>query len=111
MGEPGAKREARPAANAAAAAAAAATDPSRLVYQQRSRVSDNKPQGFGIPPAFRGYLASSGGVADGAPVDLRGIDRRDRRGAKGKVCESCTEANVCLWSTALLQPLAGQPVY
>lgn len=51
--------------SAAHAASAAGTDPPRLVYQQRTRVLDNKPQAFGIPPAFRGYMASSGGVADG----------------------------------------------
>lgn len=51
--------------SAASAASATATDPSRLVYQQRTRVVDNKPQAFGIAPAFRGYMASSGGIADG----------------------------------------------
>lgn len=61
-GSPAPVRGRKPGTNAASAAAA---DPSRLVYQQRKRVLDNKPQAFRIPPGFKGYMASSGGAADG----------------------------------------------
>lgn len=61
-GSPAPVRGRKPAGNTASTAA---TDSSRLVYQQRTRVLDNKPQAFGIPPAFRGYMTSNGGAADG----------------------------------------------
>lgn len=54
---------------------AANADPSRFSYQQKPRGLDNRPQAFGIPPGFRGYMASttggSGGVAENRTTTRR----------------------------------------
>ncbi|CAM9910158.1 unnamed protein product, partial [Ectocarpus sp. 13 AM-2016] len=57
-----------------AAGAAKSADPSRFLYQQRARGSENTPSR--IPPSFRGYMASSGGGGGVADSGRRGATTR-----------------------------------
>ncbi|CAB1099040.1 unnamed protein product [Ectocarpus sp. CCAP 1310/34] len=71
-GSPAPVRGRKTANNAAGAAKSA--DPSRFLYQQRARESENPTSR--IPPSFRGYIASSGGGGGVADSGRRGATAR-----------------------------------
>ncbi|CAM9133887.1 unnamed protein product [Hapterophycus canaliculatus] len=73
-GSPAPTRGRRSAANSTAAATTA-PDPSRFLQQQRSRGPDRKRYPSGVPPGFRGYIASSGSSGAGS-----GVGDNSRRG-------------------------------
>ncbi|CAM9251450.1 unnamed protein product [Ectocarpus sp. 4 AP-2014] len=71
-GSPAPVRGRKTASNAAGAAKS--VDPSRFLYQQRARGSENTPSR--IPPGFRGYMASSGGGGGVVDSGRRGATAR-----------------------------------
>lgn len=98
-GSPAPVRGRKPAASVSSVGA---TDPSRLVFQQRTRVLDNnKSQAFGIPPAFRGYMAPSGGVPDGG--------RRGTTARRSQVPSPAAKDRVRRASTGSDRPVSSVP--